>query len=178
MSLDISKNRLSFLWTFAFPSVLFGMERRQFLAVAGSVAAAGCAGLAFPRSSSGDDSRDDDSTFTVDDPAATDATAGDGTSGTPPAAELEILSTASGTIDAKFQLKEYESLRTVHERTRELEYGERAYLSGLLTEGTNYLFDLSVDNSLLVERPVYAGERVVLEIIDRRTVKLVERRLL
>ncbi|MFC4406546.1 hypothetical protein [Haloarchaeobius iranensis] len=154
------------------------MERRQFLAVAGSVAFAGCAGLAFPRSSSGGDGRDGDSALTADDPAATGPTGGGGTSGTPPAAELEIFSTASGTIDARFQLKEYDSLRTVHERTRELEYGERAYLSGRLTEGTNYLFDLSVDDSLLVERPVYAGERVVLEIADRHTVRLVERRLL
>ena len=154
------------------------MERRQFLAVAGSVAVAGCAGLAFPRSSSDDGGGDDDSTLTVDDPAATDATDGDGASGTTPSAELEIFSTASGTVDAKFQLQVYDSLRTVHERTRELEYGERAYLSGRLTEGTNYLFDLTVDDSLLVERPIYAGERVVLEVADRHTVRLVERRLL
>ncbi|WP_256297127.1 hypothetical protein [Haloarchaeobius salinus] len=153
------------------------MERRQFLAVAGSVAAAGCASVTL-RSSSGDDDGDTDTTLGVDDAPVTDATAGDAASSPTPAAELEIFSTASGTVDAGFQLQLYDSLRTVHERTRELEYGERAYLSGRLAEETDYLFDLSVDGSLLVERPVYAGERVVLEITDRHTVRLVERRLL
>ncbi|MFD1646408.1 hypothetical protein [Haloarchaeobius litoreus] len=153
------------------------MERRQFLAVAGSVAAAGCAGVTLRNSSSGDDG-DADTALTVDDAPATDARTGDAASTPTPAAELEIFSTVSGTVDAGFQLQLYDSLRTVHERTRELKYGERAYLSGRLAEDTDYLFDLSVDGSLLVERPIYAGERVVLEIADRHTVRLVERRLL
>jgi hypothetical protein len=152
------------------------MERRQFLAVAGSVAAAGCAGVALRDPPSDDDG--ERTGLTVDDGPATDATTDDAPSTPTPAAELEILSTVSGSVDAGFQLQLYDSLRTVHERTRELEYGERAYLSGRLAENTDYLFDLSVDGSLLVERPVYAGERVVLEIADRHTVRLVERRLL
>ncbi|WP_440989115.1 hypothetical protein [Haloarchaeobius baliensis] len=153
------------------------MERRQFLAVAGSVAAAGCAGVTL-RDSSSTDGDDPDTSLTVDDAPATDAASDDAASTPTPAAELEILSTASGTIEAGFQLQLYDDLRTVHERTRDLDYGERAYLSGRLAEDTDYLFDLSVDGSLLVERPIYAGERVVLEIADRHTVRLVERRLL
>jgi len=153
------------------------MERRQFLAVAGSVAAAGCAGVTL-RNSSGTDDEDPDTSLTVDDAPATDAVSDDAASSPTPAAELEIFSTVPGTIDAEFQLQLYDDLRMVHERTRELDYGERAYLSGRLAADTDYLFDLSVDGSLLVERPIYAGERVVLEIADRHTVRLVERRLL
>lgn len=154
------------------------MERRQFLAVAGSAAVAGCAGVTLRSSSSDDDGQDAETTLSVDDAPATDPAAGDAASSPTPAAELEILSTVSGTVDAGFQLKLYDELRTVHERTRELDYGERAYLSGRLAADTDYLFDLSVDGSLLVEQPVYAGERLVLEITDRHTVRLVERRLL
>lgn len=150
------------------------MERRQFLAVAGSVAAAGCAGVTFRNSAGSDAERE---AMSVDD-AAAGSTTDDAASTPTPAPELEIFSTVSGTVDAGFQLQLYDDLRTVHERTRELDYGERAYLSGRLETDTDYLFDLSVDGSLLVERPVYAGERVVLEIADRHTVRLVERRLL
>lgn len=148
------------------------MDRRRFLAVAGSVAAAGCVGANLRNSADEDASRPEGSLrHEEDDPDAEPSTVTE-------AAELEVMSTASGTVDAGFQLQLYDDLRTVYDRTRELEFGERAYLSGRLAENTDYLFDLSVDGELLVERPVYAGERVVLEIDDRRTIRLTERTFL
>ncbi|WP_435346106.1 hypothetical protein [Haloarchaeobius sp. HRN-SO-5] len=146
------------------------MDRRQFLALAGSAAGIGGTGAALSGASASDGFEEPsvaDAAGATDDPSP--AT-------TVPAAELEVYSRASGTIETRLQLQRYDDLRTVYDRTRALDYGERVFLSGRLDSGTDYLFDLSVDDVLLIERPVYAGERVVLEISGPKpyTVTVVE----
>ena len=142
------------------------MNRRRFLAVACSAAALGGTG-AFLRESPDDG-------FVADAAGAPEEPSPETTL---PAAELELYSRVSGTVDVRLQLQLFDDLRTVYDRERSLDYGERVFLSGRLDPGIDYLFGLSVDDELLVEQPVYAGERTVLEVADPEpyTVTVVER---
>ena len=153
------------------------MQRREFVAVAVSVACAGVVGASrADEFGSGSVSRPD----RLDDAGASGPGAdagsgsatgeGDGARAEP--STLEVLSKASGTTPVRFRLVRDDGT-VVHDDVREMRYGERAHLSGLMDRGETYRFELAVDGATLVRETVSPGDRAVFELLDETTVAVV-----
>jgi hypothetical protein len=150
------------------------MERRRFLALTGTALGTASLGFAFQRSAARsrpdqafDDDPDERSSVA---PAKTSTT----TAEPRPAPQLELVSTAPRDLTVGLRLTRFDDLTTIVNRDRELSYGERVFLSGLLDRDTDYLFDLDVENEPVLQRRLRAGERLVLGIRDPKTVEIVE----
>jgi hypothetical protein len=152
------------------------MQRREFVAGAVSVACAGVVGASRVDAFEG---------FRVARPGRLDgagggggtvANRGDGSDGAdgerPPASTLEVLSTVSGSTPVHLRLVRADGT-VAHGNVREMRYGERAHLSGLMDRGETYQFTLAVEGATLVHEAVDPGERAVFELVDETTVSVV-----
>ncbi|NHN41352.1 hypothetical protein G9C85_06835 [Halorubellus sp. JP-L1] len=156
------------------------MKRRELVAAGVSVVCAGVVGA----------SRADEFESVVNRPDRLDgagassgeaeaegSSSGDGTSedgdDLAPRSTLEVVSTASGETSVRFRLTRAETGEVVHDRVRSMAYGERAYLSGLLSRGESFVFALAVDDATLVRETVEPGEQAVFELVDETTVSVV-----
>ncbi|WP_435359406.1 hypothetical protein [Haloarchaeobius sp. DFWS5] len=154
------------------------MHRRRFLALASSVAGAGCLGVSL-HGSSGDaaprESLDAGSTSSPnEDRFDSTATTSEPAADSQQPAQLEVLSTTSGETHVQLRLTRLEDLQTVYNRKRTLSYGERAFLSGQLLPDTDYRLDLTIEGTHEYHRTIRAGERLVFDVRSPQNVMLVE----
>lgn len=154
-----------------------GVKRREFVAVGASVACAGVVGASqaeeFASARASRPYRLDDAGASAS--GGTDAETADAASTESELAgpsTLEVLSKASGSTPVRFRLVRDDGT-VAHDDVREMRYGERAHLSGLMDRGETYRFELAVDGATLVRETVAPGDRAVFELLDETTVSVV-----
>lgn len=154
------------------------VKRREFVAAVVSVTCAGVVGASqadefASRSASRPDRLDDaGASASADADSETDAATTEAQGELADPSTVEVASTASGTTPIHFRLV-HETGQVAYDDVREMTYGERAYLSGLLNRGETYVFTLTVEGATLVRETVDPGERAVFELIDETTVSVV-----